>query len=106
MAEARPITPVADRDVHPPPLAGGSYEPPFPPDMAQSGDPGPFDWARAAPAASARPSRTGTRMVTPMAKRLLRLLLAHPELVAALGDQQLEIVCQSPHLVLDRKSVV
>src|SRR3546814_4876745 len=62
--------------------------------MAQAGDPGPFDWARAAPAASARPSRTGTRMVTPMAKRLLRLLLAHPELVAALGDQQLEIVCQ------------
>src|SRR3546814_18416232 len=37
-----------------------------------------------------------------MAKRLLRLLLAHPELVAALGDQQLEIVCQSPHLVLVR----
>src|SRR3546814_10173420 len=41
-------------------------------------------------------------MGTPMAKRLLRLLLAHPELVAALGDQQLEIVCQSPHLVLVR----
>lgn len=44
--------------------------------------------------------RTKSRAVTPMAKRLLRLLLAHPELVANLGDQQLEILERSPHLVL------
>lgn len=42
----------------------------------------------------------GARSVTPMAKRLLRLLLAYPELVSELGDQQLEIVAQSPHLEL------
>ncbi|MGB3288808.1 MAG: DNA primase [Burkholderiaceae bacterium] len=42
------------------------------------------------------------RTVTPMAKRLLRLLLAHPELVATLGDQQLEILEHGPHLVLVR----
>jgi DNA primase len=55
------------------------------------------------------PSRSGAplrgkpaRSVTPMAKRLLRLLLAHPELVARLGDQQLEILQHGPHLVLVR----
>jgi len=42
------------------------------------------------------------RSVTPMAKRLLRLLLAHPELVNRLGDQQLEILQHGPHLVLVR----
>lgn len=42
------------------------------------------------------------RSVTPMAKRLLRLLLAHPELVTRLGDQQLEILQHGPHLVLVR----
>src|SRR3546814_12229573 len=42
------------------------------------------------------------RTVTPMAKRLLRLLLAHPELVSSLGDQQLEILEHGPHLVLVR----
>lgn len=49
---------------------------------------------------SARAQRS--RAVTPMAKRLLRLLLAHPELVDRLGDQQLEILEHSPHLVLVR----
>ncbi|WP_394060345.1 DNA primase [Alcaligenes sp. WGS1538] len=42
----------------------------------------------------------GSRAVTPMAKRLLRLLIAHPALVGSLGDQQLEILAQSPHLRL------
>ncbi|MDS1141863.1 DNA primase [Pusillimonas sp. SM2304] len=42
------------------------------------------------------------RTVTPMAKRLLRLLLAHPELVSSLGDQQLEILEHGPHLILVR----
>lgn len=44
----------------------------------------------------------GSRAVTPMAKRLLRLLLAHPELVGSLGDQQLEILHHGPHLALVR----
>ncbi|HLR78922.1 MAG TPA: DNA primase, partial [Burkholderiaceae bacterium] len=49
-----------------------------------------------------RTARLQQRAVTPMAKRLLRLLLAHPELVDGLGDQQLEILDHSPHLVLVR----
>lgn len=61
----------------------------------------------AAPARSSAPRRgeAGTRQsraVTPMAKRLLRLLLAHPDLVSGMGDQQLEILEQSPHLALVR----
>lgn len=52
---------------------------------------------RAAQAAS------GTRFsVTPMAKQLLRLLIAHPQLVQELGDQQLEILERGPHLKLVR----
>jgi DNA primase len=46
--------------------------------------------------------RNTSRTVTPMAKRLLRLLLAHPDLVSSLGDQQLEILEHGPHLVLVR----
>ncbi len=44
----------------------------------------------------------GTRTVTPMAKRLLRLLVAHPDLVDSLGDQQLETLARGPHLTLVR----
>src|SRR5690606_28826175 len=54
------------------------------------------------PARGARRTQQRSRAVTPMAKRLLRLLLAHPELVDRLGDQQLEILEQGPHLVLVR----
>jgi DNA primase len=61
---------------------------------------------RAAQSGTVRPNagRRGNkvRTVTPMAKRLLRLLLAHPELVATLGDQQLEILEHGPHLILVR----
>jgi DNA primase len=45
------------------------------------------------------------RSVTPMAKRLLRLLLAHPELVSSVGDQQLEILEHGPHLVMVRELI-
>ncbi|GAB2903448.1 DNA primase [Paralcaligenes ginsengisoli] len=54
----------------------------------------------------AAPTGNNRRSVTPMAKRLLRLLLAHPELVNSLGDQQLEILEQGPHLVLVRELIV
>jgi len=59
------------------------------------------DRGRGAPGGVMMP-RGATRAVTPMAKRLLRLLLAHPELVGTLGDQQLEILHQGPHLSLVR----
>lgn len=48
---------------------------------------------------------TAVRSVTPMAKRLLRLLLAHPQLVGSVGDQQLEILEHGPHLVLVRELI-
>lgn len=58
-------------------------------------------------AAGQRRSRgSGTRRsVTPMAKRLLRLLLVHPELVDSLGDQQLETLTRGPHLSLVRELI-
>ncbi len=43
--------------------------------------------------------------VTPMAKQLLRLLIAHPALVDTLGDQQLEILERGPHLRLVRELI-
>ena len=43
--------------------------------------------------------------VTPMAKQLLRLLIAHPQLVKQLGDQQLEILERGPHLKLVRELI-
>lgn len=54
-----------------------------------------------------RPPRGGeTRhSVTPMAKQLLRLLIAHPGLAAGLGDQQLEILERGPHLRLVRELI-
>lgn len=68
-------------------------------------------WADAvpsqAPRGAGRPSRGrgGSRQVTPMARRLLRLLLAHPSLVAGLGDQQLELLAHHPHLGMVRQLV-
>jgi DNA primase len=47
----------------------------------------------------------GARAVTPMAKRLLRLLLAHPDLVTSAGEQQLEILEHAPHLILVRELI-
>ena len=55
---------------------------------------------------ASRQSGSSTRhSVTPMAKQLLRLLIAHPRLVAGLGDQQLEILERGPHLRLVRELI-
>lgn len=61
-----------------------------------------YDEPRAVAPSRSFGKRKNPRSVTPMAKRLLRLLLAHPELVSGLGDQQLEILEHGPHLVLVR----
>lgn len=61
-----------------------------------------YDEPRAVAPSKSFGKRENPRSVTPMAKRLLRLLLAHPELVSGLGDQQLEILEHGPHLVLVR----
>lgn len=52
-----------------------------------------------------RSRRKQARSVTPMARRLLRLLLGHPALVDGLGDQQLELLAHHPHLQLVRELV-
>ncbi|MGB3276340.1 MAG: DNA primase [Castellaniella sp.] len=69
-------------------------------------------WADAVPSQAPRGAgrkpprgRGGSRQVTPMARRLLRLLLAHPALVAGLGDQQLELLAHHPHLGMVRQLV-
>jgi DNA primase len=46
------------------------------------------------------------RPVPTLAKRLLRLLLSHPELVDTMGDQQLEVLDQGPHLGMVRDLIV
>lgn len=109
MFEAVPDTPLALSDE--PMVSMGQAEPPgFMDDVPtefvrdvpwkQPAGPGPGRASGRGPGRSARAQRS--RAVTPMAKRLLRLLLAHPELVDRLGDQQLEILEHSPHLVLVR----
>ena len=77
--------------------------PPFmdgPPDDYEPSE--PWEHISAAPVSTRSSRQQRSRAVTPMAKRLLRLLLAHPELVDRIGDQQLEILEQGPHLVLVR----
>ena len=46
------------------------------------------------------------RAVAPLARRLLRLLLTHPELVDQMGEQQVEILARGPHLDMVRDLIV
>ncbi|MCX7221650.1 MAG: DNA primase, partial [Burkholderiales bacterium] len=71
----------------------------------QSGRPsfGARSSGRARGVASAGTSR---RSVTPLARRLLRLFLTHPELIDDLGDQQLEILHRGPNLEMVRDLIV
>jgi len=48
----------------------------------------------------------GRRAMPSLAKRLLALLLAHPELVDGMGDQQLEVLDKGPHLGLVRDLIM
>lgn len=58
--------------------------------------------------ARARQGRQATtvRAVAPLARRLLRLLLTHPELVDQMGEQQIEILQSGPHLDMVRDLIV
>ena len=49
---------------------------------------------------------TSRRAVAPLARRLLRLLLTHPELVDQMGEQQVEILARGPHLEMVRDLIV
>ena len=64
---------------------------------------GRFGKQDAPPPPGAIPTR---RSVAPMARRLLRLLLSHPELVDQMGDQQLEVLERGPHLEMVRDLIV
>lgn len=64
---------------------------------------GRFGKQEAPPPPGAIPTR---RSVAPMARRLLRLLLSHPELVDQMGDQQLEVLERGPHLEMVRDLIV
>jgi DNA primase len=70
--------------------------------------PGGFEPNRSGERFAARkpPQRVDRRAVAPMAKRLLRLLLTHPELVDAMGEQQLELLERGPHLEMVRELIV
>jgi len=59
-------------------------------------------------ATRARPGRQAPigRAVAPLARRLLRLLLTHPELVDQMGEQQIEILARGPHLEMVRDLIV
>jgi len=69
-----------------------------------------FSDAGGAPKRSARNSAAGRgvsrRAVAPLARRLLRLLLTHPELVDQMGEQQVEILARGPHLDMVRDLIV
>jgi DNA primase len=49
---------------------------------------------------------TGRRTAPSLARRLMSLLLAHPELVDGMGDQQLEVLDHDPQLELVRELIV
>lgn len=70
--------------------------------------PGGFEPNRSGERFAARKpaQRVDRRAVAPMAKRLLRLLLTHPELVDTMGEQQLELLERGPHLEMVRELIV
>jgi DNA primase len=70
--------------------------------------PGGFEPNRSGERFAARKpaQRVDRRTVAPMAKRLLRLLLTHPELVDVMGEQQLELLERGPHLEMVRELIV
>ncbi|MFW8566463.1 DNA primase [Orrella sp. 11846] len=55
---------------------------------------------------SNRFERLHHRSVTPMARRLLLLLLTHPDLAQSVGEQQLETLDKGPHLSLVHDFIV
>ena len=65
-----------------------------------------FAHERAPQEAPWRASPARRRAVAPLAKRLLSLLLAHPELAEQLGEQQLEVLEGDDNLVLVREFVL
>lgn len=92
-------------------LEGGAYaphsgnEPGF---QGYDDSPGGFDPGRSGGRFAARKpaQRVDRRAVAPMAKRLLRLLLTHPELIDVMGEQQLELLERGPHLEMVRELIV
>ncbi len=84
--------------------AGGNT--PFSSKDAQASGASRQEQGRAWQRPASQVGRTARRAVTPIARRLLRLLLTHPELVAQMGDQQLEVLEKGPHLEMVRELIV
>ena len=95
---------------------GGAYPSPVSHEVQGDGQafqgyddlPGGFEPNRGGARFAARKpaQRVDRRAVAPMAKRLLRLLLTHPELVDVMGEQQLELLERGPHLEMVRELIV
>lgn len=93
-------------DLGPPPPFSDDDGGPFPDSLPEEGTAYSSRVARGWGQGHGGRSAGGTRhSVTPMAKQLLRLLIAHPRLVDGLGDQQLEILERGPHLKLVRELI-
>ena len=116
-APLRAVSPQGDGSFVAQPPEGLPGDPPdeFPEDtyFAWADDPTPAARAsggsagQGARGGARRPiERTSRRSVTPLARRLLRLLLTHPELVDDMGDQQVELLERSPHLEMVRDLIV
>ena len=96
------------------PVGGGEgEEPPGGPEPRWSprggsrggaGSQGSVEGARGAGSGAGR--GVSRRAVAPLARRLLRLLLTHPELVDQMGEQQVEILARGPHLDMVRDLIV
>ncbi len=70
------------------------------PVKTQSSASGPFAGANRQRVPSTQRSRGGEKQAEPKAKRLLRLLINHPELLTQITDWQLEILNRHPHYEL------
>jgi len=91
--------------------SNGAYAPHFGDELGSQGhddSQGGFEPGRSGERFATRkpPQRIDRRAVAPMAKRLLRLLLTHPELIDVMGEQQLELLERGPHLEMVRELIV
>ncbi|GAA4408544.1 DNA primase [Advenella faeciporci] len=100
--------------VHSPVMSSGSVMPSFEPSafdgFNEDVDVVPFDDFALVQSRKAKPyaingKKGSGKQVTPLAKRLLRLLAMHPVLVDQIADQQLEVLSHSPHLGLVREFI-
>lgn len=85
----------------------GGAEPRWSPRGGSRGSPGAQGGVKGSRGAGSGAGQgVSRRAVAPLARRLLRLLLTHPELVDQMGEQQVEILARGPHLDMVRDLIV